>query len=257
MHSCIYEGTVTHSRRSPIDHRFRYAVRWVYLDLEEVPDLLGKLRLLSDRKFHTYSFLPSDHMERSIGDLRTEVLSRVQLASGETPSGPVRLLTPLRQFGFYFSPISLFFCWGHTPDLHSIVAEVNNTPWRERHWYVLNENNRLDGSGLRYQHHKQFHVSPFMDMDSTYRWQLSEPGEQLNVSMMVSREKQPFFTAGMDLRRRPLTDHALSISLIRFPVASLQMLGAIYFEALRLWKKKCPFYAHPSKRTDKPTTVTA
>lgn len=196
----------------------------------------------------------TDHV--GVGELRMELLKRVQAITGEALDGPIRVLTPLRQFGFYFSPICLYYCWDGD-ELHSVLAEVCNTPWRERHWYVLSKHNRLEGNGLRFKHSKEFHVSPFMDMESTYAWQIDEPGDRLKVQMQVDRHGELIFTAEMKLARKQLTDLALAYSLIRFPIASLQMLAAIYFEALRLWQKKCPFYVHPSKRPPKPDAVTA
>lgn len=271
MHSCIYEGRVTHARCRPIEHRLQYSVRWFCLDLEEIPDLVGNLRLFSNQKRHPYSFRAADHGpvsthakqpdERSPmtepADLADFVRDQIAATGCEVPRGRIRILTPLRQFGFYFSPLCLYFCNDEAENLHTVVAEVNNTPWRERHWYVLNAATRVDDSALRYRHTKQFHVSPFMDMDSTYDWRLTEPDEQLSVTLAVQQATKPLFQAGLTLQRRPLTDAALARSLIRFPVTSLQTLGAIHLEALRLWRKKCPFYVHPSKRPNRPDAANA
>ena len=41
MESCLYEGYLQHRRLSPAEHVFRYTLYLVYLDLDELPAVLG------------------------------------------------------------------------------------------------------------------------------------------------------------------------------------------------------------------------
>ena len=184
MHSCIYEGRVHHVRREPITHRFQYRLAMAYLDLNELGEVADGL--ISGKRFAPASFLSVDH-QRSFGDgsklgdsesLADLVRDSVEKSTGNRPVGPIRLLTQLRYFGHYFSPLNLFYCFtGDGAGVESIVAEVSNTPWNQRHLYVLHPDKQTATDGvLRYRHPKSFHVSPFMGMEATYDWRLSTPG---------------------------------------------------------------------------------
>ncbi len=250
MHSCIYEGRVIHRRCTPIEHKFRYRLSMLYLDLAELPQLVRRGGLISQRRLACASMLREDHLKHMSGSLDGGTRDLVESRTGVRPRGPIRLLTQLRYFGYYLSPLNLYFCFdADGREVEAVVAEVNNTPWGEQHCYVLWEGNRASvDAGLRFVHEKAFHVSPFMDMDSHYNWKLSEPGEQLDVGITTTRDGEPFFAAQLGLHRRPLTRWQLTRSMIRYPVMTARIAAAIYYQALRLWIKKCPFYTHPKKR---------
>ncbi len=189
MHSCIYTGYVQHRRLSPAEHVFRYRLYMVYLDLEELPALLSGGYGLHGAGFSPASFRRTDHLGDPHVPLANAVRNLVEERTGWRPVGPIRLLTLLRNWGYYFCPLCLYYCLdrsGQTVD--AVVAEVSNTPWRERHWYVLGRGNHIgEPSQLRFQHPKHFHVSPFMDMDMRYEWRLYEPGAELSVAIINFR----------------------------------------------------------------------
>jgi len=251
MLSCIYEGQVQHRRLSPVEHQFRYGLFMLYLDLGEMPLVLRGSFGLHDTRFSPASFCRKDHLGDPAVLLAEAVVDLVKKQTGFRPAGPVRLLTLLRNFGYYFSPLNLFFCFD--PDGRSvaaIVAEVTNTPWLQKHCYVLWEGNRFGPpQQLRFRHPKDFHVSPFMDMDAEYEWHISAPGPGLSVFLANQREGRKFFDVTMVLRRRELSRAALIRSLVRHPWMTARVSQAIYWQALRLWSKKCPFYTHPQYRS--------
>jgi DUF1365 family protein len=248
MQSCLYEGAVAHSRRDPVTHRFRYGLVMAYLDLAELPGLVGPGGLLSGRRFSMSSFLRSDHLFDDHTSLDDEVRRIIAAKSGRQPSGPIRLLTQLRWCGLYFSPLNMFYAFDPTgSQVEHVLAEVNNTPWGERHVYVLSDVNRTADGGLRFRHAKEFHVSPFMNMDADYGWRLSEPGERLSLSLSRLSTGERSFHATLSLKRRPLTSSTLRRAALRYPMMTAQIAAAIYFEALRLWWKRCPFYPHPNQ----------
>ena len=159
----------------------------------------------------------------------------------------MRLLTHLRYFGYCFNPVSFYYCFD-SEDHHveSIVAEVNNTPWGERHVYVLSAGQQHDGvTGRNLALRKRFHVSPFMPMDIDYDWRFSEPADTLSVHMKNDRAGRHLFDATLRLERRPISAKNLASILLRFPVMTLGVVAAIYFEALRLWLKRTPLFDHP------------
>ena len=246
MHSCLYVGHVRHRRRVPKEHRFRYGLYMVYLDLDELPMLL-KDRVLRGTRFAPLSFRREDHLNGPQTSLADAVRDLVDEQTGKRPAGPIRLLTGLRCFGYYFSPVNLYYCFD--PDgetVEAVVAEVSNTPWRETHYYVLSDANRVGPSGeLHFSHPKVFHVSPFMQMDLQYDWQLSSPGSRLAVEITNRHGTETVFQAGLTLSQRSLGRWPLFRMLFRYPWMTGRVALAIYYQAFRLWRKKCPFYPHP------------
>lgn len=251
MHSCIYEGRVIHSRRTPIHHRFAYRLFMAYLDLDEMRDVAGLRTLLPARRRAIASFLATDHFESNDLPLDQHVRQLVADRTGTRLTGPIRLLTQLRHLGYYFSPLNLYYCFEqHGEQVDTIVAEVNNTPWGERHYYVLWQENRVNcDHRLRFCHAKAMHVSPFMDMDMTYHWALSVPGQRLLVHLQNRRGEERLFDASLSMSRRPLNRQALRGMCFRYPAMTMRIITAIHWQALRLWWKQCPVYSHPRTLT--------
>lgn len=135
------------------------------------------------------------------------VRDRVQAQTGRRPEGPVRLLTHPRYFGFGFNPVSLFYCY--QPDgvtLDALVAEVTNTPWLERHVYVLPITCNLGSeSKPAFRCAKDFHVSPFLPMDLEYAWHLNRPGQHLVLHMADLDRGDTVFDATLNLTRQTQT----------------------------------------------------
>jgi DUF1365 family protein len=238
--SALFEGKVFHARSTPHPHSFTYGLYLLYLDLEELAELsLGPWFGLE--KFRPLSFRRRDYLG-GVGDLKTSVLDRVESALGKRPAGPVRMLTQLRTLGYVFNPVTFYYCFA--PDgenLEAVAAEITNTPWKERHTYVL----AAEGKGARGEFQKAFHVSPFQPMAQRYRWAFTAPGETLKVDMVNEQEGRDVFRAGLKVQRKPLTSSALASVFFRYPLMGWKVPVAIYFQALRLWLKREPFYDHP------------
>ncbi len=252
MKSAIYSGWVHHLRHAPRPHAFRYRVFMPYLDLDELPELFDGRLLWSARRPALAWFRRADHLGDPTRPLDLCVRDLVEARTGQRPAGPVRLLTHLRYFGYCMNPVSFYYCYAEDGEtLEHVVAEVSNTPWDERHCYVLDAREAArDGSWLEFAFDKAFHVSPFMRMDQRYQWRFTAPGDRLGVHMRTVDDGVCTFEAGMGLEARPVTAGNLARALARHPFMTGKVIGAIYLQALRLWLKGVPFHEHPKHRLE-------
>ncbi|MEO7206764.1 MAG: DUF1365 domain-containing protein [Steroidobacteraceae bacterium] len=251
--SAVYEGVVGHRRLAPYPHAFNYRIAQLYLDLDEVERLFEQRWLWSSGRGNIAQYRRSDYLGSAELPLAEAVRQRVEKSAGYRPAGPIRLLCHLRYFGFVFNPVSFYYCFAKDGvTLDSIVAEITNTPWKERHAYVLPvETARWHGRVLHWIFPKDFHVSPFMPMTREYQWCFTTPSDELRVHMDVLRDGQREFDATLKLRRRPLCSASLARVLWRYPLMTAQVVGAIHWQALRLWFKGNPVHAHPTPRRNK------
>lgn len=247
VHSAIYAGWVRHRRLLPQAHAFRYRLFQVYLDLEELPRLFEGRWFWSHERRNLASFRRADYLGPVDLSLIDAVRLKLRQSTGAEHDGPIRLLTHLRYFGYINNPVSFYYCFA--PDgqtLRHIVAEITNTPWGERHQYVLPLSAaERHGSAYHFGFDKDFHVSPFLPMDLRYDWRFEPPGSDLRIHMNASRGAEKRFDATLVLQRRPWTGAGLARALIRFPWMTLTVLRGIYWQAFLIRCKRNPFYAHP------------
>ena len=250
MHSCIYEGRVSHRRLTPARHAFRYRLFFMYLDLAELDQVFTGRWLWSSRRPALAWFRREDHLGDPARPLADCVRDLVASRLGFRPAGPVRLLTQLRYFGYVINPVSFYYCFDAADArLEAVVAEVHNTPWGERHCYTLDGRDRPAEARLETTHSKEFHVSPFMGMEMQYRFRLTRPDRRLVVQMASEERGTKMFSAVLQLERREATPWRLAGALMRYPAMTLQVLAAIYWQALRLWCKGCRYHPHPGGRS--------
>ncbi|MFM7057195.1 MAG: DUF1365 domain-containing protein [Planctomycetota bacterium] len=260
MHSCIYQGWVRHRRFRPADNRFRYSVFQLYLDLNELETVFAGSWLFSTHRTAPAQFCREDHLgspERPLADC---VREEVERQTGNRPGGPIRLLTNLRYFGYVINPVSYYYCFNESGSaVQHVLAEVHNTPWGERHCYVLPAPLDPETGRIRpLRNRKDFHVSPFMQMNMEYHWRMTEPGDRLFIHIenhQAPPEEQTAAASGslfdvtMRLVRRKITPASLRRLLLFQPCITAKVAFAIYWQALRLWWKQVPFVPHPGRQT--------
>jgi DUF1365 family protein len=226
----------------------------LFLDLDEMDRIFAGRWLWSRDRRNLAEFRRADFFGKSNVPLAQAVRDAVAQVCGRRPTGPIRLLTHLRYAGYSFNPVSFYYCYrddGETLDF--ILAEITNTPWRERHAYILPvEAAQKNRDTWQWRLSKEFHVSPFIAMDREYRWTFTAPADYLRVHMNVTEATGPEFDATLLLKRRPLDGSALRRVLWRYPLMTAQVIGAIHWHALRLWLKGTPVHDHPLNARSRP-----
>ena len=252
MRSALYTGYLQHRRHAPRQHEFRSGLNMLYLDLSELDTVFRGRWLWSAQRPAPVRFDRRDHLGPAHESLDESVRNLVERETGCRPQGSVCLLTHPRYFGYGFNPVSFFYCFDANERLDTIVAEVNNTPWGERHPYVLPRSvGRQTSAGISFEFDKQLHVSPFHPMEHRYHWRFSMPGESLRVHMAnhdSAGDKRSVFDANLSLTRHPLDGPSMALALARHPVMTLEVIFGIHWQALRLFLKGVPFHTHPAKR---------
>jgi uncharacterized protein len=239
--SALYSGTIRHRRFAERPHAFAHPVAMHFVDLDEVPGLLGGR--LVERRPGLVRFRRRDYLGDPTVPLADAVRGLVAERTGSAPEGPIRLLTHLRTLGHCFNPVSFYYCYDRDERLAALVAEVTNTPWGERHAYVLPRGE--DDAVLRASFAKELHVSPFMGMDQRYDWRATDPGPTLSVHIENEERGETAFDATLSLRREPLTRAALARVTRRYPAATLRILALIYGHAVGLKLRGVGVRPHP------------
>ena len=245
--SAIYRGRIRHRRSRPHANQFDYGLFMLYLDLDELDELFKDRWLWSINRPNLASFRRGDFHGDRKQPLDQAVRTTVRQQCGLQVNGPIRLLCHLRYFGHSFNPVSFYYCFdpGGT-QLQAIVAEITNTPWGERHCYVLpTEAGQRHGRAWHFAFDKRFHVSPFLPMQMRYDWRFDAPGTDLHVHMNALDEQGKIFDATLSMQREEITGLSLARQLIRFPAMTSVVLARIYWQALLIRCKRNPFYAHP------------
>lgn len=251
--SALYEGWIRHRRFADPEHEFRYPLFMALLDLDEVPEVLDPLPGWSARRPALAWFRRGDHLgdrERPLSDCVREL---VEAERGSRPAGPVRTLTNLRYLGHCFNPVSFHFC--HAADgrsVEAVLADVSNTPWGERHQYVIGgprpgQSEAGSSAVISGRLAKSFHVSPLMGMDHTYEWRTTIPDDRLVVQIESLRAGRRAFDATLSLERRELSADNARRMMIRYPAMTAQVVAKIYWQALRLRLKGAPWHPHPER----------
>ncbi|MFN4088131.1 MAG: DUF1365 domain-containing protein [Alphaproteobacteria bacterium] len=247
----VYVGRVAHTRLRPFRHRFAYRVFTLLLDLDALPALDHGLHLFAYNRAGLFSFHDSDHGPRDGSPLRPWIDAQLAEAGIDLDGGRVRLLCFPRVLGYVFNPLTVWFCHGPDDALRAIFYEVANTRG-ERHGYHVPFAAPVPapiGGAMRtaapsHRAEKCFYVSPFIAIDGRYRFHLRGPGERLDMTIRHEIAAGPQLVATLSTARRRLDDPTLARLFLSHPVLTQKVMGAIHWEALKLWLKGAKIHPH-------------
>ncbi|NUN47536.1 MAG: DUF1365 domain-containing protein [Candidatus Brocadiae bacterium] len=241
----LYLGTLRHRRFHPRRHAFTYTLGMAFLDVDRIPELCAASPWVSSNRFNWASFDDRDHVGDPGIPLRERLRASAAAAGLELPNGRIFLLTHLRYLGYCFNPVTFFYCY-EGDRLALVMAEINNT-FGERAPAWMGPAQALPGRPHSYRFPKTFHVSPFVSMNCVYRFSFVPPSDTLDVRVAEWEDGRFFFDATLQLTRRPWRHSEISSFLAQHPWMTAKVIGAIHWEALRLWLKRCPVWTHPRK----------
>lgn len=233
----LYLGRIMHMRLRPVRHQFRYRVFSLLLDVDSIDETVSRLRFMRRNGFNLFSFYDRDHGARDGTSIRPWLENLLADEGIEAPDR-ISLVSFPRVLGFTFNPISIFFCFNKAEELTTVIYEVKNT-FGDQVPYVIPFQSTNNVS--RQQHRKQMYVSPFIEMDQTYRFTLSAPGNALSLRIKQSGKEGETLIATHNADAVELTDAALCKVLLTHPLMTLKVVAGIHFEAFRLFIKGVKF----------------
>ncbi len=246
MEPSVAIGRLVHRRHGPRRHHFSYAQSMALLNLDELPDSLVQPGW-RQRIFRAGLCLRrSDYLHPHEIPMAEAVRNEVLRQSGINIDGKIFFLGHLRQWGKCFNPVVFYFCHNADGRLRAIMAEINNTPWDERHRYVLvPENSDHSCKSHKFSFSKAFHVSPFMPMELNYEWTFTFYRSRLGIFMTLNRAGERVFDASLGLQMKPVSQ--LGQMPWRHPLQCQRVIFGIYWQALVLWIKRLRVFPHPQK----------
>ena len=248
----IYTGKVYHQRYFPKQHSFSYKLFMLALDVEQMNKQQGATGVFGFSRFKPLWFNAKDYLTPDIGSknlhhgepnsLTDRITDKVQQLGGSEDISRITMLAQVRCFGIYFSPANFYFCYNYNNECEQMLVEVSNTPWHERHYYLVDVRQK-------YICEKEFQVSPFLDLNMRYHWHVIPPEKNNTLHIDIENYKthgdmKKVFAAGLAMQAKPLTAKNIFKTWCSLPVMTMKIVASIYWQAVKLFIRRIPFIGY-------------
>ncbi|RDX35840.1 DUF1365 domain-containing protein [Kangiella sp. HD9-110m-PIT-SAG07] len=260
LSNSLVKGWVRHRRYEPRPHQFDYDMKWTLLDLDNVEEQFSQSRLWSIEKAGLVSYRAKDFhqgprsnpSEKYPKATKQNIINSIMQQKGKEFSGKVYMMSHLRNYGYNFNSVCFYYCFNTDQNLAYIISEITNTPWGERHSYIFDcaDDNEVQKSNIyQFSFSKEFHVSPFIQMDMLYRWTFKLSEGELRVHMAVlTTEGKKYFDATFTGQLLPLNKTSMNKYVFSHALQPHKMSFLIYWQAFKLWLKRFKVFDHPKHR---------
>jgi hypothetical protein len=242
-HASLYTGLVYHGRHKPFAHHFKYRVFTIWLNLDRLESIQQDCRLFSVNRWNVFSYFHKDHGKRDGSNVKDYIVQAAKDKGIDLEGGSIYFLGFPRVWGFVFNPLSIFYCYDKHGKLCATLQQVKNT-FGEQHSYLLPVE-RTEDSVISQECEKVFHVSPFIEMDCTYKFRLTDPKETFHVAIHQFTGLEKILTATWSGERRSFSTVNILKSVARLPFMTLKIIAAIHWQALKLWIKGAKYISKP------------
>lgn len=233
-------GVVRHRRMRPALHAFEYPTYFLMLPMRALQSRDDPA--LRRNRFGWLSFYDQDHGDGGPSALAwlDTLLAREGVHDAD---GEAWLHTYPRVLGYVFKPVSFWYCHRADGCLRAVVVEVNNT-FGERHCYLLSSEALAYGREQRAQ--KVFHVSPFCAVQGEYRFRFMRTAQRTVARIDHDDADGALLQTSVSGHLAPLTPQSARQAFFATPLMTLGVIARIHWQALRLWRKRVPFFSKPA-----------
>jgi len=236
--AAIVRGVVRHRRLRPAVHAFEYPSCMLLLPMRSLRDRPAPG--LARNRFGWLAFHDRDHGEGGNDALAWVERLLADEGLAHEIDGEIWLQTQPRALGYAFKPVSFWYCHRADGSLAAVVVEVNNT-FGERHCYLLHG----AAYGRELLASKVFHVSPFNRVQGGYRFRFMRTDDRVLARIDHEDAEGPLLQTSVSGRLLPLTAASARAAFLAMPWMSLAVIARIHWQALKLWRKRVPFFAKP------------
>ena len=237
MNSRIYNGYVMHARNQPVKNYFKYPIIFYAIDLHELSELQQTVKGFSNGPGSPVSLRSEDYLNS-----HNKFLDQLLPYFNSTNIERIVLVTVARFLLPTFNPVSFYYGLNNEGNTEQILVEVNNT-FGQKHIYLVNGSNSYP---VKAKMEKQFHVSPFNQIEGFYNGSFSAPNDEIRISIQLIKDEQCILDTALWGDGKILNTNNLWSTLMRHPFSAVATLPRIYWQAAQLyWRKNLKIFKTP------------
>lgn len=243
----ILKAKVWHKRTTPRVNDFTYNVYYLAYPLAALETMQNWLLRL--KGFGLISLPMKDHGAKDGSDYRDWAQALLSENGLSYTNDQIVMLTLPRVMGYAFNPVTFWFCYEINGDLTAVIAEVNNTFGESHSYLILNDDHSLLSSDTWMKADKQFHVSPFFEVEGEYQFKFRTSDKRIGVWIDYYRNRPGdegvTLHTSIDGKLIPYNSKNLGRVFCQIPHVTFKVIALIHWQAIKLWWKKVAHYRKP------------